>query len=275
MMDTALWSAFVALMAGALYFAWPRSPAWHPPLFHHMVLTTLIRGEVEAANGTLDELKVRLARLLLAGPKPPSGGWTEDPTLLGKDYDPVVLLGVGATWDAIADRDPAVGAAVHRRLSDVRLVWVGEPAFVVPGITAHTVATASAETILRHAEAPSTRLVVATRDHGAALLVALREAPALRDRLRAVWFVGARFDPLWNAAKLTQDAFDTEVDRVTPWFVLRLEDGEGTALTEPPTPASGRRSFAVHDLGKADPALLAEPSLGEAVAIVLAGSGRS
>lgn len=273
MTDSMLWSAFVALMVGAFYFAWPRSPAWHPPLFHHMVLTTRLRGEVEAANGTLEELKIRLARLLPVGPKPPSGGWTEDPALLGNDYDPVAMLGVGATWDAIADRDPAVSAAVHRRLADVRLVWVGEPVFSVPGITCHSVATASAEAILEYAEAPATRLVVATRDHGAALLGALREAPALRDRLRAVWFIGARFETGWNAEKLTQDGFDTEVDRVTPWFVLRLEEGEGTTLDEPPTPASGRRSFAVHDLGKADGALLAEPALGEAVAIVLAAVG--
>ena len=273
MTDSVLWSAFVALMVGAFYFAWPRSPAWHPPLFHHMVLTTLLRGELERANGTLDALKERLARLLPTGPKPPSGGWTEDPTLLGEDYDPVALLGVGATWDAIADRDAAVSAAVHRRLADVRLIWVGEPTFIVPGILSHTVATASAEAILQHAEAPATRLVVATREHGAALLAALSEAPALRDRLRAVWFVGATFDPAWNAEKLTQDAFDTEVDRVTPWFVLRLEEGEGTRLTEPPTPASGRRSFAVHDLGKTDGALLVEPALGEAVAIVLAAVG--
>ena len=273
MTDPVLWSSFVALMCGAVYFAWPRPPAWHPATFHHFALATLLRGEVEAQKGAAEAWNARLVALLPVGPKPPVGGWTEDPEQLGGDYDPVVRLGVGATWDAVADRAIVVGEAVHRRLADVILVWVGESALAIPGVRTHVVASADAEAVLALLDAPSSRVVLATRSHGAAVLAALKGAPALRDRIRAVWFVGANFDVEWNTAQLSLDAFDTEVDRVTPWFVLRLDDAENAALVEPPTPASGRRSFAVYDLGRADPALLAQSSYGEATAMVMAAIG--
>lgn len=273
MTDPVLWSIFVALMSGAVYFAWPRPPAWHPVTFHHVALATLLRGEVEAQKGSMEDWNVRLLGLLPVGPKPPAGGWTEDPAQLGGDYDPVVRLGVGATWDAVADRAPAVGEAVHRRLADVILVWVGEPVFFVPGVRTHVVASADAEGVLALLEAPSSRVILATGGHGPDVLAAVKAAPALRDRLRALWFVGASFNVEWNTSQLSQDAFDTEVDRVTPWFVLRFDDAEGSCLVEPPTPSSGRRSFAVYDLGRADPGLPADPAYGETTAMMMAAIG--
>ena len=44
MTDAVLWSAFLALFAGACYFAWPRPPRWDPAVFHHLVLANLHGG---------------------------------------------------------------------------------------------------------------------------------------------------------------------------------------------------------------------------------------
>jgi len=104
-------------------------------------------------------------------------------------------------------------------------------------------------------------------------LRALKEAPGVRDRVRAVLFVGATFDPGWNAEHLSQDAFDTELDRVTPWLLLRTADGPEAELPDPPVPSTGRRSIAVHDLGRAPAELLADPALGSSLAVLLAALG--
>lgn len=273
MNDAALWSIFVALLCGALFFAWPRPPAWDPVLFHHMALATFLRGEVEAANGKLEDWKARLDAVLPRGPRPPSGGWTEEPALLGADYDPVQRLGAEATWDALAEGAPAVDAARARRLTDVTLVWVGEPAVVVPGIHTRTLAEADLASLLSPLPEPHQRFVLATREHGAAVLAALREAPSVRDRLRACLFVGASFDPAWLAEKFTQVAFDTELDRTVPWFVLRTADTAEAKLVEPPIPPTGRRSLAVHDLGLAAPETLTHPAGARALAVLLAALG--
>ena len=116
MSDAVLWSIFVALFSGALFFAWPRSPRWDPVLFHHMVLATLLRGEVEGKDGKLEDWKGLLDAVLPRGPRPPSGGWTEEPTLLGSDYDLAQRLGADATWDGLAEAAPPVDAARTRRL---------------------------------------------------------------------------------------------------------------------------------------------------------------
>jgi hypothetical protein len=273
MTDAVLWSVFVALLSGALYFAWPRAPGWDPVTFHHVVLATLLRGEVEAVDGKLEDWKARLDVVLPRGPRPPSGGWTEDPDHLGAAYDPVVRLGADATWDALAAGAPPVEAALVRRLADVRLVWVGEPAVELPGLGAHRLDEPDLASLLARFPDAHLRFVLATRDQGQALLVALRDAPAVRDRVRACVFVGARFDPAWLATSLTHVAFDTEVDRTVPWFVLRAEEGADTGLVEPEVPATGRRSIAVHDLGIVTPSGLAEPAAARALALLLAAIG--
>jgi hypothetical protein len=270
MTDAVLWSAFVALLSGALFFAWPRPPAWDPVLFHHMVLATLLRAEVEGVDGKLADWQARLDAVLPRGPRPPPGGWTVDPALLGPDYDLVQRLGAEATWDALAEGAPAVEAARDRRLGDVVLAWVGEPALAVPGVRSRTLASADLGTLLTQFPEPHQRFVLATRAEGPALLAALRDAPAVRDRVRACLFVGAEFDPAWLAANLTHLAFDTELDRTVPWFVLRTAEAPEALLAEPEIPPTGRRSIAVHDLGVVAVETLSEPAAGRAMALLVA-----
>lgn len=246
MIDAALWSVFLALLAGAVYFAWPRPPAWDPVLFHSMVLATLHRGELEGEQKALADWQARLATALPVGPRPPSGGWTEDPAMLGPDYDPAAHIGVACSWDALAAVEPAAIAALERRLSDVVIAWIGVPALELPHIAGHTLAQADAEMIERLLTQPAQRIVLATQTHGAELIGLLAGHPRLRDRVRALLFVGARFDHL---PPLTQVAFDTEVDRVVPWFVLRTEASD-YPLAQPEIPPSGRQSFRVLDLGR-------------------------
>lgn len=270
MTDTLLWSVFVALLTGALYVAWPRPPAWDPTLFHHLVLASFYRGELEAVGGTLEAWRAKLAAALPVGPKPPSGGWTEDPDLLGEDYSPAVRLGAGVTWDTLAAREAPLAAAVARRLEDVRVVWFGDARLTLPGVRVHQRPGVDLAVLEEIEAGPATRFVLATATEGAALLRALSAAPGVRDRVRALLFVDATFDPDWNTTSLTQDTFDTEIDRVTPWFVLRARDTVEATLPEPPVPPTGRRSFAVHDLGLAPAATLADPALAESVVVVLA-----
>lgn len=246
MIDAALWSTFVALLAGAVYFAWPRSPAWDPVLFHSMVLATLHRGELEGEQKTLADWQARLSAALPVGPRPPSGGWTEDPAMLGPEYDPAVHIGVACTWDALAAVEPGAIAALERRLSDVVIAWVGSPAVALPHIVAHPLENTDAEAIERLLTLPSHRIVLATQTHGAEVIALLAGHPRLRDRVRALLFVGARFDGL---PPLTQAAFDTEVDRVVPWIVLRTESSDHS-LIQPEIPPSGRQSFRILDLGR-------------------------
>lgn len=273
MTDAVLWSAFVALFCGALYFAWPRPPSWDPAVFHHLVLASLHRGELEARNATLDEWKARLAARLPVGPKPPSGGWTVDPELLGADYATTARLGAGVTWDVLAERGPPLAEAIGRRLADVRVVWFGPAPLQLPGVRSVQRPSVQLDTLDELLVSPSTRLVLATQTEGAALLAALKDAAGIRDRVRAVLFVGATFDPAWNAASLSQDAFDTELDRVTPWFVLRSSDAPEAVLLEPPLPATRRHSIAVLDLGLATPEALADAALAESLVVVLAALG--
>lgn len=273
MSDAVLWSMFVALFSGALFFAWPRSPRWDPVLFHHMVLATLLRGEVEGKDGKLEDWKGLLDAVLPRGPRPPSGGWTEEPTLLGSDYDLAQRLGADASWDGLAEAAPPVDAARTRRLADLTLVWVGPPALEVPGVATRTLDDLDLVSLLGAYPEPHQRFVLATRDHGAALLAALREAPALRDRLRACLFVGATFDPAWLAEHFTQVGFDTEMDRTVPWFQLRTDDRPESRLVEPPIPATGRHSVAVLDLGLMAKDTLAHPAEGRALATLFAALG--
>lgn len=268
MIDPVLWSLFVALLAGAVYFAWPRPPAWDPVLFHSMVLATLHRGELEGEQKALADWQARLALALPQGPRPPSGGWTEDPAILGPDYDPAIRIGAACTWDALAAVEPGAIAALERRLSDVVWVWVGEPALSLPHVLAHPLATAEAESIERLLVQPSQRIVLATQRYGTELIALLSGHPRLRDRVRALVFLGARFDGL---PTLSQVDFDTEVDRVVPWFVLRT-DTVDQALIEPPIPPSGRQSFRILDLGRIPEAELSGKHLGRSLITLVAAT---
>ncbi len=270
MTDVVLWICFLVLLASALIFAWPRPPSWDPVTFHHVVLASLVRGEVEAGGGDVEGWRTRLALALPAGPVAPGGGWTVDPDQLGADYATEERLGAGVTWDAVAAGAPQVAEVVTRRLEDVRLIWFGEAPLAIPGVVTLASPAVTLTTMSGPGIQASTRFVLATREHGTALLAALKEAPDRRDRVRALLFVDAEFDP---ATPVEQDDFDTELDRTTPWFVLRTRDGDGAGLAEPPVPETQRRSIRVHDLGRVSPGGLSEPLLARSIAILLAAAG--
>ncbi|MSQ02239.1 MAG: hypothetical protein EXR71_10185 [Myxococcales bacterium] len=270
MTDVLLWAFFVALLTAALTFAWPRQPGWDPVTFHHLVLATLVRGEVEASGADRGAWRARLDLLLPTGPTAPGGGWTLDPDELGADYATEERLGAGVTWDAVAAGAPCVAEVVTRRLEDVRLIWFGAAPLDIPGVVTLAAEGVTLQTMTGPGIRASTRFVLATREHGAALLTALRNAPDRRDRIRALLFVDAQFDP---AAEVRQDDFDTELDRTTPWFVLRSREGDDTRLAEPPVPETQRRSIRVHDLGRVPGASLSEPLLARSLAILLAAAG--
>ncbi len=266
MTDELLWSAFVALFLGALFFAWPRPPRWSPALFHHAVLANLHGGELEKANATLDDWKARCEAVIPRGPRPPAAGWTGDPALLGPDHDPSVRIGAACTWLALGEGEEKALATVSRRLADVRLAWIGPGAVTVPHVEGGAVA--SLEAAAASLGARHHRLVLVLSGDATAALTALREAPGLRDQLRAVVLVEATIDPDFLATRLSQEAFDTELAQSIPWFVYR--SAGQPELAEPPIPASGRRAIAVHDLGELPPAWQEDPHLRRALATLLA-----
>jgi hypothetical protein len=269
MTDLVLWSCFTALFAGALWFAWPRPPAWDPVVFLPAVLATLHRGELEAAGKQLPDWEARLAAVLPRGPRAPAGGWTIDPAELGPDYDPALLIGRACGWEALAAGDPAASEAVRRRLEGVRLAWHGNAGLTLPHLAGASFETAEELAALLHG--PEERLVVATAGDGSALLRLLAASPGLRDRVRALLFVGARFDEA-HVAGLSQASFDTEIDRTQPWFLLRPDDDPDAHLPEPATPPTGRRSFRVIDLGALGATTRDGPHLGTALAVLLAAA---
>ncbi len=266
MIDQLLWSAFVALFLGALFFAWPRPPRWSPALFHHAVLANLHGGELEKAGASLEDWKARCEAVIPSGPRPPAAGWTGDPALLGPDHDPSVRIGAACTWLALGEGDAQALAAVSRRLADVRLAWIGPGAVAVPHVEGGEVP--SLEAAAASLGARHHRLVLVLSGDATPTLVALRDAPGLRDQLRAVVLVGASIDADFVATQLTQEAFDTELAQSIPWLVYRAP-GQPT-LAEPPSPPSGRRAIAVHDLGELPPAWRQDPHLPRALATLLA-----
>lgn len=271
MTDAALWSLFLTLLLAAAYVAWPRPPTWDLATFHHMVLATLHRGALEREGKDLDAWKAALATYLPAGPRAPSGGWTEDPALLGGDYDPVTRLGARQSWDTVADQTAA--EAVSTRLREVVLLWVGTPALPIPGVRTEVQDEPDFAAIPALLGGPHVRLVLASSGPATSVLEALRAAPMVRDQLRAVLLVGAEFDPAWLETNFTTLAFDSEQDRTVPWLVLRRSDAPEALLAEPPASTSGFRPVAVVDLGRADDAALAHPFLGQSLAITLAALG--
>lgn len=267
MIDAALWSLFVGLLAGALFFAWPRPPGWDPVLFHTMVLSTLHRGELESAGKVLADWQARIASALPVGPRPPSGGWTEDPELLGREYDPALRIGTACGWEALAAASKPAHEAIARRLADTVCINIGAGVPDLPLVTTHHLEQADAAAANALAPAPAQRLVLVTSRLAAEVVRMLLDHPRLRDRTRAVIFFGAEWH---EAINLTQVALDTELDRTTPWFFLRSNQEMSTPPAEPPVPPSGRRSVQFFDLGQLPPAELSSPHLARSLAVLLA-----
>lgn len=255
--DAALWSAAVALLALALWLTSREGDRWDPATWFAAALGARWGGSPPLAEGPIEP-----------------EGWDGDVRALEAAYTPAARLGPGLDWPDLEGWTPAVEAALARRLADVRLVWLGEPALAVPAVATATMPSVeAAEPVLEPLlERPEVRLVLAARGAAAQpLLALLRDAPRLRDRLRAVLLVAPEIDAAWLAEKFTHEAFDTELMRQVPYLALRVP---GVApLPDPPEPPSARRAVLPVDLGVVPPEVVGDARVGQATAAVLAALG--
>ncbi len=211
----------------------------------------------------------------------------DDPRLLGPDYDPARWLAPDLDWEQVARWSEGVVAALRRRLEHMRLVLVHDDEGSAEARQLHQACDPLkrsclscqdlsdeelAQALLDPLEDLSERLVLVVLGRaGPRLLGAMLLAPALRDRVQALFFLGAMLadeepsaasgSPTWGRGQFTQEALDTELRRSTPYaFLARLlpdalPPGDGRTpwryqrLPEPPIPASGRHPVAVVDLG--------------------------
>jgi hypothetical protein len=235
--DAALWSIAVALLAMALWLN-SREETWDPAVFW-AALRAAARGEPVPA--------------------------------MGEPYDPFARLGPGCDWTAVGEGTPALAEVLARRLRDVRVVWFEPPPVELPGVRTTVLDKVDGDAVADLLEDRSTRLVVAARDAAPATLQLLHDAPLLRDRLRAVLFVGAKPDPAWLAEHFGHAAFDTELAREVPYLTLRTPGTE--PLPDPPEPPSARRAIRSVDLGVVPAEELGDPRLGRALSALLAALG--
>ncbi len=244
----------------------------------------------------------------------------DDPATLGPAWDPAGWLGPGCDWDAVATWSPPVRSALDLRLGHLRFVLVdggtdaagafaealseavGDPARVhVLPATGPGDLGALARGLLHDA---SDRVVtIALGDAGPVVLDALRTDPVLRDHTAAVVLDGCPLGGVpeepppglsvedraaWATAHLSQEAFDTELRRSVPWFLVQrltptaTPPGDGRVpwalqrIAEPPIPPSGRRPVAVVDLGPVPAGAGAPPPsvLARAILLVIASQSR-
>ncbi|MFZ5476568.1 MAG: hypothetical protein ACOZNI_07310 [Myxococcota bacterium] len=236
--DAALWSLAVALLALALWLNARDEETWDPGVLWR-ALRAATRGEPVPA--------------------------------LPDVYDPFARLGAGCDWATIASDAPPVRDARARRLRDVRVVWFEPPLVEIPDVRVTTLERVDGDAVADLLEDRRARLVLAAGEAAQPVLQLLHDAPLLRDRLRAVLFVGARPDRDWLAACFTHVAFDTELAREVPYLTLRTPGSE--PLPDPPEPPSARRAVRPVDLGEVAPEELADPALGRALAALLAALG--
>lgn len=269
--DAALWVAFAVLVLPALVMSLPRPPPFDPARLLGLLVATIHRGEVERTTKEARDWEGRIARAVPRDIPLPPGGWRVDPADLGEAHDLEARLGAGASWDALANGDEAVGRALARATAELTACWFEPPALDLPGLRAAPVRESDPVELLPLLADPASRLLVCARHRAAEVLGLLHDNPGLRDRVRAVLLVGARVDEAWLREHWSQKAFDTELARSTPYLVLRI--GDSPRLAEPPVPASGRRPVAVSDLGVVDEAALQDPALGRALALLVAALG--
>jgi hypothetical protein len=241
---------------------------------------TAIAAPALEGERALEEALVRLSdpqarwRRMYVEDRAAADALTADPAQLGPTCDPLAILGVGASWEAFANRAPSWTTVIRRRLSHIRLrVW-GEPAWVeaftqcdiegsMPGPLLSDASDTLPSALLGSLASPSERLVLIVQ--GASDLPfwkALRSAPVLRDRVVAMVLLGidTQADPersAWMAQHFRHENFDPELQRTTPCFWVRDVDPDApqahlphNPLPAPPSPAKGdRETLEMIDLG--------------------------
>ena len=194
----------------------------------------------------------------------------DDPAALGPEFAPSRALGPQVDWEHIAAWKPEVGEALRRRHEHTRVAVLGRPGLaaavceVLGDEKAVAVEGDLEEGLGALAPGLADRLIVFVAGEAIGpLLDLLADAPALRDRLRAVVGLGVSLGDrqAWLAVHWTHERFDTEISRATPWFHLAwVVDGvepigePGTPLAETrfpevPVPPTGRVALEPIDLG--------------------------
>lgn len=255
--DAVLWSLAVVLTCAALWLGRARPATWELDSFFAVTWGAMRRP----------------APLPLREGAVPAGGWTGDPAELGPDYDPIVRLGQGCSWDALAEGRPEALPAIRRRLDRVRAVWWGAPVFDLPELPTvriddPTTAEATLETLL---DASDLRVVHLTRERPGAVLRALHELGGLRDATLLVVFIGAELDGErdWIAKNFHHASMDLELhDRRLVFATLRVEGGGAQVLRHPETAAV--EVLQVVDLGITPAESLSDPALPRALVASIA-----
>ena len=195
------------------------------------------------------------------------------PEALGEAYDPALALSPGLDWEALAAWTEPVQQALARRLDFLVLVDLGGQlggalSAAAPGLRGVTEdptleGEALARALLGRAQAPSDRLAVfAEGGRALALIKAMRQSPALVDRVAAVIAVAGELatgpdEAAWLAQNFTHEGLEPELHRAIPYISLlrAAADGEGALpwasqrFPAPPPITSGRDAIEVIDLG--------------------------
>jgi hypothetical protein len=255
LIDAALWSIAAALFAGAVWLVVRDRPdQWDPSVFFGGVLAALFgKGNLPLRGGPV-----------------PEEGWDGEPSELEAVYEPAARLAPGLTWSAVQRWSPDVGAALERRLADVRILALDPLPMDIPGMAVERI---TADQLEVHFDRPEQRAVFFAGASADVLLRALHASGRLRDRARAVLFVAPTFDRAWLPT-ITHTSFEVDVAREVPYLTLRAgPSAEDQLLPEPPRPASGILALATIDLGVLPEERLADPRVGRALGALLAAVG--
>lgn len=215
-LDQVLWAIAVALTAAAFYLSRPKPRAWEPALLYRAIL-----GEEDLRR-----------------------------------WDPSDWLGPGMDWKKLGEGGPELLALLKRRLGEFRLLWFGAGAVELPGLSLYPVEPGRIgsspeqqrwEKVLEGKVGKGKVILAASGAEVMELLKLLHEAPGLRDRCLAVVLVEPELDDTWLKPNFTHTTFDTELNRVTPYLILR-QDRSLPTLVAPPEPPTGRVAVEVLDL---------------------------
>jgi len=250
--DGVLWALAVVLAGAALWLSAPRSARWDIAEFFAVAWAVGSRPDPCPLTG---------------GPAA-RPGWTGSPEGLAEEADPVRRLGMGCTWDAVAEWRPEVEAAIARKMTGTSVVWFEEPVVDLGPVVRLPPPAEAHDRLDALLERPSARVVLVASTQGQALLELLHELPGLRDRVRMVLLVGAAPDAEWVARELRHETFHLELAHAVPYCTLRTAPGQ--VLRTPDAPPTGRIAIDVVDLGRVEAEDLGRPALTRALRVVIA-----
>ena len=213
---------------------------------------------------------------------------TAHPDALGPACDPAQALGPGCGWEAAAAWAPAVPAAIANRLAHVCILGIGDGSLTealaraAPGLRTASRSALDATALDLCPRAADRLVLVCSTAPFADTLLALVDAPALRDRVLAIVQLGT---PVCTSAEhraflrdgWTHAAMAPELARCIPlfclWDVSADTDAEAWAAQHLPAPTlepGAAPSVALHALGPLPRAAVHEDHLARSLLLTLA-----